>query len=170
MAIHCINSHFFCIACHEDARDIAVSIQWNLQLPFSMGYYIVAPYRHHRVLLASYRIFIGVEAWIVSKLLSFWTKSFKQGHRVLLYSCFIITNPDHIATISCKDHRTVVAKFFLIYPIRYAVDDFITSPVCRHTSFLKSIQIVFQIDIIISHKGYILTIRREQGSLLVAYI
>ena len=167
MAVHRIDSHLFGIAGHDDAGDIAVLVQWHLQLLRLLGGYVIAPHRHRSVLLAGYRIFISIESRIVGKLLLFGFQSFEQQHRVLLHRSLVVANPHHMAAVCREHHGTVVAELLLVYPVGYAVNHLVAPAVRSHLNLLGSIQVAYQKDVIVSHKGYARSVRREERRLLV---
>ena len=93
MAVHGEDGNLRRITGSLDARDIAVGIEWQVDLPRLVRLDVITQHAHLRVHLSRHRILIGVVAWIFRKLLSLRNKTLEQLHRILLYGTFVIAYP-----------------------------------------------------------------------------
>ena len=166
MAIHRKDGYLRCIACGFDARYVAVFVKRQVDFASLMALDVVAPHAYLRVYLSWHRILVGIIAWIFSKLLALWLCALKQLHRVLLYSTLVVANPDNLLRISREHHRRVCREFLLVHPVGYAVYYLVALAILGHLTLCIIVQQLHQIDVIVAHKSYLITIRRKDRRLL----
>ena len=166
MAIKCINSNARGVTGHYHTRDIAVSINGNLQLARLTATDVKTPHGAVCILLSSNGILVCIKSRIVRIFLSFRLEPLKNRHRILLYLTLIIANPYYLPTIGTKYHCTTKTKLFLVNPVRNTINNFIPSSILRHLHFGIVIQQLNKKNIIVTHKSYLITIRGKQRSLL----
>ena len=149
MAIHRKDSDFRWVAGRFDTWDIAVGIQWHVDLACLATLDIKAVHTYLRVHLSWHGIFIGIVA-----------------NRVLFNRTLVVANPYKLLRVGREYHRRVGSKFLLIHPVGNTIDNLVVLTVLRDLTLGIVIQQLHQIDVILAHKGYQVTIGRENRRLL----
>ena len=166
MTVHGHHGHLRRITRCLDTGNIAVSIEWHIDLASLMRLDIIAMYTDLRVHLAGHRILIGIVPGIFGILTALRIQSLEYLHRILLHSTLIVADPDNLPGISREHHRAVGREFFFIHPVRDTVDYLIELTVCGHLTLRIVIQQLHKPDIIIPDKSYLITIGRKYRCLL----
>ena len=71
-----------------------------------------------------------------------------------------------MTAICREDHHAVVAKLFLVHPVRNAINHLVAFAVGGNLLFLGMIQLADQENIIVADEGHLLSVGREQWRLL----
>ena len=87
-----------------DAGDIAVGIEGQLDGTCLMALDVIAQKTHFRIILASLRILIGVEARIGGILLTLGLRALEQLHAVLLHPTLVVAHPDNLLGVGRENH------------------------------------------------------------------
>ena len=166
MAIHCEDSNLSRIACCLDTWDVSLCVEWQFYLTCLMTLYVVAPHANLRVHLSWHWVLVCIVARIFSKLLALRLCALKQLHRVLLHSALVVANPDNLLRVGREHHRRVCRELLLVNPVGYTVDNLVALAILCNLTLCIIIQQFHQIDVIIAHKGYLISVWREYRSLL----
>ena len=166
MAIEREHQYLLRLGCRLDARDIAVGIQWHLQLACLSAGNIKAPYRTLGIVSTSHWIFIGVGTWIFGILIVSRSLSLIERHGILAHLRFVVAHPYQLLAVSRKHHRTIVSELLFVHPVGDAVDDFILASVLRHLALGIVVEQLDEKDVVVAHEGYQRTVLREQWRLL----
>ena len=170
MAVQREHQHFRRVVRRHDAGNIAVGIKGQLDGARLVALDVETQHAELRVLFACLRIFVGVEAGIGSKLLALRLHTAKHRHAVFLDLALVIAHPDNLFRVGREDHSTVVRELLFAHPVGQSVDDLVAFAILRHLTLGIIVEQFHEEDVIVTHKGYLGAIGREEGCLLRATI
>ena len=158
MAVQCVHSHLGGLLHSLQTGHIAVLVHRHLQLAHLLALDVIAPHRCRRVAVAGKGILIGGMRLVA------------QRQRVFLHLALVVAHPYQLLAIGGKHHRVAVTELLFVHPVGNAVDDLVLLAVLRHLHLGIVIQQLHQEDVVVTHKGNLLTVGREQRRLLLAVL
>ena len=170
MTVQCENSNLRRIAGGLNTGDIPISIQRQFNPSCLMRLDVETMHADLRIRLTRNRILIGVSPRILSIVQLFRSQSLVQLQGILLHVRFVVANPDNLLRIGREHHRRVRRELLLIYPIWNTIEHLVKLTVLRHLALRIVIEQFHQIDIIVSDKGNLVAVGRENRCLLGATI
>ena len=170
MTVHRHDSHLCGVTGSLDTGYIAIGIKGHTDFARLMRLDIIAHDLHLRIHLSWNRILVGIVARILGILAALGCQTLEELHRILLHRTFIIANPHNLSGVCREHHRRIGRKLLLIHPIGNTVDDGIALTILGHLTLCIVIEQFHQIDIILTHKGYLIAVWREHWCLLGASI
>ena len=166
MAVHRIEQHATAFHTGIDAGDIALGGKGECYLGLSPTGEVVAPRRHHGIVAAGLRIFIGIFAGIFGILLMLGGKPLEHLQGIGLHIGLIIAYPAEMAGIGGEGHRAAEAELLFVHPVGNAVDDFVAHTVAGHLSLAHLLTHFHQENIIVADEGHTATVGRPDRRLL----
>ena len=166
MAIHREDGNLSGIAGSLNTRNVVFLLHRHLQLSCLTTLNIIAPQRATGIHLACHRIFIGVASRVFGILLMLRFQTFKHRHAELLDLALIVTHPHQLLAIGSKHHSPAETELLFVHPVGNAVNHLVTPSVVGNLFFSVVLVQFHKENVIVAHKGYLLSVRREQRCLL----
>ena len=166
MAIHCIDNDACRVVGHLDAGHIAIGINRHLKAIYLVRLYVIAPSRHHAVVVSSLRILVRVFAWIVGILFILRSQTFVHLQRVGLYLRLVVAQPAQHSAVGIEGKSLVEAKLLLVNPVGQSVDNLIELAVLCYLNLGIVVQQFNKEDVVVAYKSHLLSILRPCRNLL----
>ena len=139
MSVHRKGYHTLGIRSLLYARKITVRSQRYIHAYCLAGFHIITPKAHHRVVLTSLGILIGIFTWIIGILFQGRLLTAEQLQGVSLHLRLIITNPAECSSVSIPSKSLIETKLFFVHPVRDTINDFIELAVVCNLYLLLTI-------------------------------
>ena len=163
VAVHRIEDDAACVGRRLDAGDVSISIQRQIVLLRATIVEVIDPSRDLGVVLSRLRILIAILARIDLILLVGRIHAGKYLERIGLHATLVVADPAQRAAVCAPCDGVVESKLLLVHPVGDTVDDLVELAIGRDLALRRAIG---NEDVVLSHEGDFLTIRREGRDLL----
>ena len=166
VTVQCHDGQFVRVLCEADAGNVSIFVQWNLHLTGYFRLDVESVYAYFRVSFACLGIFVGVFTRIFFESTDVRSLSGKEGERVGGYLAFIEADKSQHFAVGTELQCTVEGKLLFINPVGDTVQYFVAFAVLCHLAFAVAEVTFHEEDVVVAHKGYHTSVRREYGYLL----